>query len=396
MKRVHLQSAVLGLVALLAGVRESAVSAEVDQGAPAATTPARDNVVNTKRWVRLRNDDRLTARFGCDSLILSADGGTRSIATAQIETMRFDSRKTGQVVAVLSDGTVVRGTLTGEIPFQLEAGPKLSLALEALALISSSEEASSPVRAGSGPAISISDTNAPEGFVWIPPGEFLMGSPTEEAGRDLDEGPQTRVILPQGFWMAQCEVTQAEYRRVVGTNPSVNTGDAARPVEKVTWYEAMDYCAKLTQASQAEGQLPRNHVYRLPTEAEWEYACRAGSGARFSYGEDKSESQLPAYAWFTRNSESMTHPVGKKEPNAWGLFDMHGNVWEWCLDRWQGGLPGGTITNRAVAASGTLRAARGGSWLYEPRACRCANRDDYGASNRCSDLGFRVVLAREE
>jgi formylglycine-generating enzyme required for sulfatase activity len=220
-----------------------------------------------------------------------------------------------------------------------------------------------------------------------------MGSPTEEVGRDLDEGPVTRVTIPRGFWLGRHEVTQAEFQRVMGANPSINTGDAARPVERITWYEAMDYCTRLTRASEVEGLLPTNHVFRLPTEAEWEYACRAGTQTRFSNGDDLGEIDLPRFAWFARNSESMTHRVGGKEPNPWGAFDLHGNVWEWCLDRWEGGLPGGAITNQPVSAKGPLRSARGGSWLYEARSCRSANRDDYGPSNRCGDVGFRVVIA---
>src|SRR5262245_50854219 len=226
-----------------------------------------------------------------------------------------------------------------------------------------------------------------------PPGEFVMGSPTEETGRDPDEGPQTRVIISRGLWIGKFEVTQGEYQKVMGTNPSNGTGDANRPVERVSWFEAVEYCKKLNQACEDQAKLPDGYAYRLPTEAEWEYACRAGATTRFSYGEDRNATQLSDYAWFTRNSDSMTHPVGAKQPNRWGLFDLHGNVWEWCLDRWEDSLRVGTITNSATVATGTLRVARGGSWLYEAKACRSANRDDYGPWDRCSDIGFRVVLA---
>jgi formylglycine-generating enzyme required for sulfatase activity len=230
-------------------------------------------------------------------------------------------------------------------------------------------------------------------MVWIEPGSFLMGSPAEETGRDPDEGPPTRVTITKGFWIAKCEVSQAEYQSVMDSNPSHAAGQPLRPVEKVTWFEAVEYCQRLTELEQSQGRLLEGYAYRLPTEAEWECACRAGTTTRFSYGDDRNETQLEDYAWFARNSESMTHNVATRRPNPWGLHDMHGNVWEWCLDRFEGKYPGGSITNRPMTAQGNLRVARGGSWLYEPKGCRSANRDDYGPGNRCSDVGFRVVLA---
>jgi formylglycine-generating enzyme required for sulfatase activity len=229
-------------------------------------------------------------------------------------------------------------------------------------------------------------------MVWIAPGEFMMGSPPDESGRDPDEGPQTRVVIPDGFWIQQNEVTQSDYQQLMGANPSSNVGTNF-PVEKVTWFEAVSYCGRLTERDLEAGRLPEGYAYRLPTEAEWEFACRAGTTTRFSHGQDANDAELKEFAWFTRNSESNTHPVGTRRPNPWGLHDLHGNVWEWCLDRWEGGLPGGVITNQPAASKGNLRVGRGGSWLYEAKACRSANRDDYSPWNRCSDVGFRVVLA---
>jgi formylglycine-generating enzyme required for sulfatase activity len=233
-----------------------------------------------------------------------------------------------------------------------------------------------------------------EGMIWIAPGEYVMGSPTQEKDRDLDEGPQTRIVLPDGFWIGQHEVTQAEYQALMGTNPSQYLGDDRRPVEKVNWQEAVDYCRKLTERERAAGHLQANYEYRLPSEQEWEYACRAGTTTRFSYGNDPAYVRVGEYAWHIGNSESTTHPVEQKKPNPWGLYDMHGNALEWCLDEWTGAFPGGALTNTAAPPAGTLRVARGGSWLYEARFCRSANRDSYGMFNRCSDVGFRVVLAR--
>jgi formylglycine-generating enzyme required for sulfatase activity len=149
-------------------------------------------------------------------------------------------------------------------------------------------------------------------LVWIAPGEFKMGS---NDGEDFEK-PLHTVKITKGFYMGAFEVTQGQYQQVMGTNPSYFKG-ANLPVEQVSWDDAVEFCKKL---SQKEGK-----TYRLPTEAEWEYACRAGTTTKFSFGDD--ESQLGEYAWYGKNSGMKTHPVGKKKPNAWGLFDMHGNVW---------------------------------------------------------------------
>jgi formylglycine-generating enzyme required for sulfatase activity len=235
-------------------------------------------------------------------------------------------------------------------------------------------------------------------MVWIPAGEFTMGSPPEERDRDLDEGPLTRVTLSVGFWIGRHEATQTEYQTLMGQNPSQYQfeGETLHPVERVSWLDAMDYCRRLTERERAAGNLPEEYAYRLPTEAEWEYACRAGTSTRFSFGDDDGYAFARDHVWFSRNSDSTTHPVGTKKPNPWGLHDLHGNVLEWCLDAWRSALPGGTVTNLVVAPEGTLRVVRGGSWLYDARYARSANRDSYGSMVRCSDLGFRVVLARSD
>jgi formylglycine-generating enzyme required for sulfatase activity len=301
------------------------------------------------------------------------------------------------------EGAGLVGTLaTDYLVIELDAGPRSEIFRDAIESISGSYAVMStvphpePVDSGKVSAAEAppktSSTNL-EGLVWVPAGEFLMGSPYNEIGRDPDEGPQVKVRITPGFWMGKCEVSQAEYEQVMGTNPSPSIEDTNRPVVKVNWFEAMDYCAKLTQMSESAGSLPSGYAFRLPTEAEWEYACRAGTTTRFSCGDDRADSVLGDCAWFTRNSEFMAHPVGLKKPNPWGLHDMHGNVMEWCLDRYERAPSGGSLTNSSVSATGNLRVARGGSWLYEAKACRSANRDDYGPSNRCSDIGFRVVLA---
>jgi formylglycine-generating enzyme required for sulfatase activity len=186
---------------------------------------------------------------------------------------------------------------------------------------------------------------APTNMVFIPPGTFRMGSPSNEVDRAYYEGPQTEVIISHGFWMGKYEVTQGEYLAVMGNNPSFFTGDTNLPVNSVSWFDATNYCATLTQGEQALGRIPTNCAYRLPTEAEWEYACRAWtSDRRFSYGDDPGYTNLTNYAWYADNSGQTPHPVGQKLPNPWGLYDMYGNVWEWCQD-WYGQYPGGIVVD---------------------------------------------------
>jgi formylglycine-generating enzyme required for sulfatase activity len=166
----------------------------------------------------------------------------------------------------------------------------------------------------------------------IPAGEFMMGSPGAE--RSDDDETQHRVTLTKPFYLGVTEVTQEQYQKVMGTNPSQFKGPQ-NPVEKVSCADAVEFCRKL---SAMPAEKTAGHVYRLPTEAEWEYACRAGTTTSYSFGD--SVLQLSEYGWLNDNSYSSTHPVGEKKPNAWGLYDMHGNVWEWCQD-WHGADPSG-------------------------------------------------------
>jgi formylglycine-generating enzyme required for sulfatase activity len=248
-------------------------------------------------------------------------------------------------------------------------------------------------------------------FVWISPGTFTMGSPSNEVDRSTIEGPQMMVTISRGYWMGKywmgkCELTQEDYLAVVGENPSYFNGDRSgppdndqdygidltRPVEQVSWHDATNYCARLTAQERIAGRIPTNSVYRLPTEAEWEYACRAGAATRFHYGDDPGYTNLTNYAWYFDNSDLMTQPVGQLLPNAWGLYDMAGNVWEWCRD-WYGAYPGGTLTDPTGAVTGTKRVWRGASWFYIARHCRAARRFNDLPANTYSGLGFRVVLA---
>ncbi len=206
----------------------------------------------------------------------------------------------------------------------------------------------------------------------IPKGTFMMGSPESEEGRDSNEGPQHSVTISKDYYLGIYEVTQEQYQRIIGTNPS-NFKGANNPVEMVSWDDAVAFCEKLSELPEEKAV---NRVYRLPTQAEWEYACRAGSTSRFGFG--NSDSQLESYAWFDGNSKLTTHPVGEKLPNAWGLYDMHGNVDEWCVDWYQ--------------TDGFFRVSRGGCWNGGARYCRSASLLWFVPYVRTS-RGFRVALS---
>lgn len=229
----------------------------------------------------------------------------------------------------------------------------------------------------------------PHDLTWIPAGTFLMGSPGNEVGRSANESPQTTVTFTKGFFMAKHEVTQGNYLSVMGTNPSTFVGDISLPVETVSWEDAMAYCARLTQSEQKAGRLPDGWTYQLPTEAQWEYACRAGTITRYSHGEDPDYTKLPSYAWFGDPLTGRTYPVGGKLANPWGLYDMHGNVWELCLDVMT--YSGGSVTD-PLPAGGSGRMSRGGSWHSFGTRCRSATRNSYTTTLREAWVGFRVVL----
>ena len=215
----------------------------------------------------------------------------------------------------------------------------------------------------------------------IPAGEFMMGSLGTESDR-YDEETQHRVSITKPFYLGVTEVTQEQYQKVMGTNPSEFKG-AQNPVETVNWVDAVEFCRKLSLMS---AEKTAGHVYRLPTESEWEYACRAGTTTAYSFGDDAS--RLSDYGWFGGNSG--THPVGEKKPNAWGLYDMHGNVYEWCQD-WFGPYRSGLATDPTGATSGSYRVIRGGSWYSFARNCRSADRGRYTPGYRSHYLGFRVL-----
>ncbi len=238
----------------------------------------------------------------------------------------------------------------------------------------------------------------PANLVFIPANTFRLGSPTNEVGHQADESPQTIVRLSRGYWIGKYEVTQREYLAVTGENPSGFPGDLDRPVESVSFFAASNYCVLLTQQDLAAGRIPLGTHYRLPTEAEWECAARAGNTNRFYYGDDPNLTNLTNYAWFGAHDGITTHPVGLKLPNAWGLYDMAGNVWEWCQD-WYGNYLGGTVTDPQGPATNPIgwKVIRGGAWESSEFDCRSASRWFEGASPFISDfiIGFRVVLVTD-
>jgi formylglycine-generating enzyme required for sulfatase activity len=227
-------------------------------------------------------------------------------------------------------------------------------------------------------------------LVQIKPGSFMMGSPANEDGRHDDER-QHKVTLTQPYWLGQTEVTQSQYEAIMGKNPSLfHFKGADRPVESVSWNDAVKFCKKLTERERRAGRLSRGQVYRLPTEAEWEYACRAGSDTAYCFGDNAG--QLDDYAWYGSNSGGQTHDVGRKKPNAWGLYDMHGNVWEWCSDWYDDDYPRGAVTDPTGPGTGSRRVDRGGSWSHTAGYCRSAYRGrDSPSGTSHSALGFRLA-----
>lgn len=214
-------------------------------------------------------------------------------------------------------------------------------------------------------------------LVIVPAGTFTMG--------DQKDGPPHQVSLEQPFALSKYPVTFEDYDRYCTATGQQQPDDSKwgrgrRPVINVNWSEATRYCEWLSEQA---GQY-----YRLPTEAEWEYACRAGSTGAYCFGD--REQELGRYAWFNENSNSKTHPVGQKQPNAWGLYDMHGNVWEWVYD-WYGSYSESAQSNPSGPTSGSTRVFRGGSWRSDADVCRSAFRNDWLPGGRDGHLGFRLA-----
>ena len=227
-------------------------------------------------------------------------------------------------------------------------------------------------------------------LVRIEAGKFTMGSPDSEKDRGKDERPQHQVTITKPFYMGATEVTQAQWKAVMDTQPwegkSYAKAGAEHAASYISWDDATAYCTALSKKT--------GRTVRLPTEAEWEYACRAGTTTAYSFGDDAS--RLGDYAWYDGNAydkdEKYAHPVGVKKPNAWGLYDMHGNVWEWCADWYVDSYANADTRDPKGPAGGSARVLRGGSWYAFPQFCRAARRNGGSPDYRGGSGGFRVVV----
>lgn len=228
--------------------------------------------------------------------------------------------------------------------------------------------------------------DTPLHFKFIKSGAFSMGSPEGEPGRDKDESPVHRVQISKPFYLGTFEVTQRQFEVIMGYNPSVFDdfeGSANHPVENLSWEEANLFIEKLNALNIG--------MFRLPTEAEWEYACRAGTQSAYYWGEEMKSNGESEYAWANSRSFAMTHPVGTKKANEWGLHDMAGNVWEWCSD-WYGNYHDGAKIDPMGPKNGKNKVFRGGSWYDFHPSHRCANRHRHGIDKGYSAIGLRLVM----
>jgi formylglycine-generating enzyme required for sulfatase activity len=246
------------------------------------------------------------------------------------------------------------------------------------------------------------EVSLPEGgtleLIWIEPGTYTMGS---FASWILSQSPQIDlkpivphdVTLEKEYWLGKYEVTQGQYEAIMGKNPSHFKGSDL-PVDSVSWFDAREFCKKLTAFEKEAGRLPEGYEYSLPTEAQWEYGCRAGISEKFlllrddkdSKEEEDKEVLFGGGFWSDLNSGNKSHPVGQLRPNVWGLYDMSGNVWEWCLDMY----------NPKESVKSSFRAYRGGSWFSSLMNCRCVSRRSNSPGYQNIDLGFRVALVPVE
>ncbi len=247
------------------------------------------------------------------------------------------------------------------------------LAFAFLAFGCNRQSSNSPTTTATEPAVS-RQTVPITNMVLIKAGSFMRGG--------------QRVTLTHDFWMGKYEVTQGEFLALMGSNPSGFEGDTNRPVEKVKFPEAIAYCAALNRRETDAGRLQPGQVYRLPTEAEWEYACRAGTTNLYNFVDVAIADE---FAWTLENSEGASHPVGQKKPNPWGLYDMHGNVWEWCND-WFAPFPTNDVVDPVGPPSSKFKVFKGGSWNHNVEFSRASSRFMMETNGGTTFVGFRVAL----
>ncbi|MBL1217146.1 MAG: formylglycine-generating enzyme family protein [Planctomycetes bacterium] len=341
-----------------------------------------------RQFFVLNNADYFSGKVLNDSVQVATTYAQIPVSIADVDSVVFIGGRNPLTTITLLNKSKVQGVLsTEDIEVDLDVGGRIKVYQDRIDTMYCIEGYVPNQFLGGMPFVSGQQVALDLGndvrmtFALIPPGEFVMGSPASEVGRSDVEGPQHQVTLTQPYYMGITEVTQAQYQTIMGNNPSKFVGTAL-PVEQVSWDDATEFCRALADKT--------GRIVRLPTEAEWEYACRAGTTTRFGFGD--SDSHLSQYAWYEDNSGAQTHPVGQKEPNAFGLFDMHGNVWEWCADWYAEAYPSSSQTDPTGSGSGDARVLRGGSWNYNPDYCRSASRGMIPPDIQVNNSGFRVVL----
>ena len=265
----------------------------------------------------------------------------------------------------------------------------LAVALAALAVAAAPPASAPATQPGSEMTLKLGNGKSMK-LVLIPAGSFMMGSPADEKDRSDSEGPQHRVTISKPFFMGVTAVTQGQWSAVMGSRPwegKFSQNNEENPASSLAWIEASQFCNKLSART--------GKRVRLPTEAQWEYACRAGTQTRFYYGDDPDAASLADFAWYDKNTfnvdQAYPHSVGQKKPNAWGLYDMHGNVNQWCSD-WLGPYPARPVIDPTGPATGTMRVLRGGSFVIGAKLCRAAWRNRNIINRHVIDNGCRVIV----
>ncbi len=351
-------------------------------------------------WIRAERQDAVAQKFEADKQKLEANTqkGIAEGALREQTRLAFDASYANAITLEKSgDAERIVKTLepylsTSELKDHVNLAAAKKLYEEAQGHVTLNAEARKKFLASEKNVEIYVGNGATMEWVLIPAGQFTMGSPKEEKHHDKGE-QEHPVMISKPFYMGKYTVTQAQYESVVGKNPSVFDGNK-NPVENVTWFDAVKFCQKLNEALKA--RLGIYFAFQLPTEAQWEYACRAGTKTRFNFGD--ADSDLDSVAWYSHNGGNKTHPVGEKKPNAFGLYDMHGNVWQWCRDARISNYEDLSKTDPFVGEiapdeTTEIRVLRGGSFSDSASYCRAAFRHGDTPGTRLNFVGFRVVLS---